>query len=154
MAQTNQDIFTIYLIRHAEKQTQGSDPKNPPLTQCGELRAKSLATFFKTVHLKNVYSSNYKRTLNTVTPTAKFQQLEVETYDPDKLDEIQAILLKRKQDALVVGHSDTTSVLAGLLASEKLSAFDESIYDRIYQVVISNKKGRIHLLHQTFQCNE
>jgi len=51
-----------------------------------------------------------------------------------------------------VGHSDTTAVLAGLLVGEKLEEFDENIYDRLYQVVLSDRGGRIDILPQSFQC--
>ena len=45
-AQEADDIFTIYLVRHAEKEVSAENPKDPPLTSCGELRAESLAKFF------------------------------------------------------------------------------------------------------------
>ena len=61
--------------------------------------------------------------------------------------------MDRRQDALVVGHSNTTGVLAGLLVGEELGGFDLDIYDRIYQVVIYKDTGRLHLLHSVFDCD-
>ena len=64
------------------------------------------------------------------------------------------LLIDAKQDALVVGHSHTTGVLAGLLVGKEIGAFDLDIYDRVYQVVIYQNRGRLHLLHTAFVCNE
>ena len=66
--------------------------------------------------------------------------------------EFSQLLLDAQQDALVIGHSNTTGVLAGLLAGVSEEAFDEDIYDRLYQVVISGKQARLNLLHQSFYC--
>lgn len=79
--------------------------------------------------------------------------MDIIHYDPRELEDIKNMLMARKRDALVVGHSNTTAVLAGLLVAKPLDAFDESIYDRIYQVVLSDSGGRIHILHQTYKCN-
>jgi len=76
-------------------------------------------------------------------------------YDPDKLKDFSNFLLESKQDALVVGHSNTTGVLAGLLLSEELEEFDLDIYNRVYQVVIyNNYNGRLYLLHTAFDCKD
>jgi hypothetical protein len=63
-------------------------------------------------------------------------------------------LLESKQDALVVGHSNTTGVLAGLLVGEEIGEFDLAIYNRVYQVVIYQNSSRLHLLHTAFDCND
>ena len=36
-AQDSEEIFTIYLIRHAEKELSADNPKDPPLTACAGL---------------------------------------------------------------------------------------------------------------------
>ena len=153
-AQDSEDIFTIYLVRHAEKELSVSFPVNPPLTECGERRADSLAAFLKQVELDAVYSTNYTRTKNTAKPTAEMQELEVQIYDPRMLKEFAKRLIDQKEDALVVGHSNTTGVLAGLIIDEDIGSFDEKIYNRIYQVVIHNKSRRLHILHTSFNCSK
>ena len=104
--------------------------------------------------LEAVYSTQYRRTLNTALPTAKAKGLEIEAYNPQALQKMAAQLLQKQQDVLVVGHSNTTGVLAGLLVQEDIGAFDESIYNRIYQVVVSESGGRLHVMHTAFQCPE
>jgi broad specificity phosphatase PhoE len=151
LADAPSDLFTVYLVRHAEKQT---DQNDPPLTECGTQRAQGLAQLLRSVNLEHVYSSDYKRTLRTAAAVADSQNLQVELYDPGKLEEIKVTLLNRKQDALVVGHGNTTAVLAGMLATQELEETEYHSYDRIYQVVVFNNTARVHLLHDTFQCGE
>jgi broad specificity phosphatase PhoE len=153
-AQKTGDIFTIYLVRHAEKEVSAENPKDPPLTSCGELRAESLATFFGEIDLEAIYSTEYHRTKNTAQPTAKEQGKMLQFYDPGQLDDFAKLLIKNRKDVLVVGHSNTTPVLAGLLVGEELDAFDESIYNRIYQVVLYKDKGRLHILQTAFVCKD
>jgi len=153
-AQESDKIFTVYLVRHAEKELSADNPKNPPLTACGEQRAENLSTFFGAINLDVIYSTEYLRTKGTAQPVAQKKEKEVEYYDPQKLEDFAKLLIKNKQDVLVVGHSNTTPVLAGLLVGETLTPFDESIYNRIYQVVLYKDKGRLHVLHTAFICNK
>lgn len=151
--QKTEQLFTIYLVRHAEKDLTAQSGGNPPLTQCGKERAQALSTLLKDVPIKTVYSTNYTRTINTAAPTAKAKGLEIEQYDGNNLEAIAKLLLSRKQDALVVGHSNTTGVLAGLLTGKEQADIDLDTYNRIYQVVVHKKCSRLHLLHTAFQCN-
>ena len=91
-AQDGDGMFTIYLVRHAEKQ---SDSNDPPLTECGVERSESLSTLFDAVPFDAVYSTDYKRTQSTALPTATDQGLKIQLYEPDALGEIAAELLLR-----------------------------------------------------------
>ncbi|MBT6162814.1 histidine phosphatase family protein [Flavobacteriales bacterium] len=148
-AQDSDDMFTIYLVRHAEKQ---SDSNDPPLTECGVERSESLSVLLDAVPLEAVFSTDYKRTQSTALPTAVDQGLDIESYATDDLTAIANQLLINRQDALVVGHSNTTAVLAGLLIGQEMGSFDESIYNRVYQVVIAGDDRRLHILHTAFAC--
>ena len=141
--------FTLYLVRHAEKEL---DAQDPDLTACGVERSESLTAFFDAVPLEAVYSTDFRRTMNTALPTARAKGLEVQAYDPRALEGAMEELLQKQQDALVVGHSNTTWVLAGLLVGEDIGSFDESIYNRVYQVVVSAQGKRLHVLHTAFHC--
>ena len=150
-AQESPAFFTIYLVRHAEKQTL---PDDPPLTSCGEKRAVALKEFWSDIPIDAVYSTDYKRTTGTAAPVADAKDLEIQTYAPNALEALKEMLMTKQQDAIVVGHSNTTAVLAGLLIGEEMGSFDESIYNRIYQVVLSNKQQRLHVFHTAFECND
>ena len=149
----NKGIYTIYLVRHSEKDVSSDNPADPPLTPCGKERSESLSSFLSDVPLEVVYSTDYTRTKNTAKPTALYKALEVQIYNDEELDDFSKLLIKRKQDALVVGHSNTTGVLAGILTGQEIGEFDLDIYDRIYQVVLRKKRGRLHVLHTAFLCN-
>jgi len=154
VAQKNNEIFTIYLVRHSEKDLTSDNHSDPPLTPCGEQRSESLSIFLSAVDLDAIYSTNYNRTKNTALPTATSKGLEIKEYDPEKLKDFSNFLLQSKQDAFVVGHSNTTAVLAGLLVNEELGEFDLDIYNRVYQVVICNNSSRLYLLHTDFNCKD
>ena len=56
-AQIDDEIFTIYLVRHSEKDLLSNDQSDPPLSQCGEQRSESLSLFFRDVNLDVIYST-------------------------------------------------------------------------------------------------
>jgi phosphohistidine phosphatase SixA len=146
------EMFTIFLARHAEKDSAAEDPLNPPLTACGERRAESLAIMLKEVKLEHVYSTPFLRTRNTAFPAASSHGLEIEDYDPANLEGFASLLLDKKQNALVIGHSDTTAILAGLLSGGAGEAFSEDEYDRLYLVTVSGDQHQLILLDQGLHC--
>ena len=148
----NKGVFTIYLVRHSEKDLSSDNYSDPQLTPCGEQRSENLRNFLSDVELDVIYSTDYNRTQKTALPTAMSKGLEVKEYNDEELVDFSKLLIKRKQDALVVGHSNTTGVLAGLLVGEEIGEFDLGIYDRVYQVAIYKKRRRLHLLHTAFYC--
>jgi len=150
----NKGVFTIYLVRHSEKDLSSNNSADPPLTPCGEQRSESLSRFLRDVKLDVIYSTDYDRTKKTALPTAISKGLQIKEYNDEELIDFSKLLIKNKQDALVVGHSNTTGVLAGLLVGEEIGEFDLDIYDRVYQVAIHKKRGRLHLLHTAFDCND
>jgi len=125
-----------------------------PLSQCGELRSEALSEFLQDVNLDAIYSTDYTRTLSTARPTASAKNIEVDIYDALNLVALADHLIEVRQDALVVGHSNTTAVLAGLLSGKQLGDIDLRIYNHIYQVVICGDATTMILLHSSFECGE
>ena len=146
--------FTIYLVRHSEKDQSSAHQSDLPLSQCGEQRSETLSIFLSEVRLEAIYSTDFTRTISTAKPTAISKGLEIQKYEPSDLESFAQTLLIRKQDALVVGHSNTTGYLAGFLIGEEGEDISLDIYDRIYQVVVSENSSRLHLLHSSFKCHE
>ena len=147
-------FFTIYLVRHSEKDHSFPNQSDLPLSLCGEQRSHALSNFLSDVQLEAIYSTDYNRTLSTAHPTANAKDLEIETYDPSKLRTLAHTLLSNQQNALVVGHSNTTGYLAGFLIGEEGEDISLDTYDRIYQVVVSSNSTKLHLLHSSFECDE
>jgi len=130
-----QNSFTLYLVRHAEKQADGS--RDPALTDAGKRRAEQLATWFQDKNLEDVWSSDYRRTRDTVAPLVADSGLELSIYDPRELQALAGTLLDKHHNALVVGHSNTTPELARLLCQCVVAEMDESEYDRLIVVTVS-----------------
>ena len=146
------EIFTLYLVRHSEKVISSEYPYDPPLTDCGEKRAKYLSSFLEEIQIDAVYSTNFSRTEQTALPTATAKRLEIQPYSTADLKEFSSQLLELQQNALVTGHSNTTGVLAGMLVDQEIGAFEEHIYNRIYQVVVCGEQRQLNLIHTSFEC--
>jgi broad specificity phosphatase PhoE len=127
---------TWYFVRHFEKQ-QGD---NPALTETGRARAEALAAFFFDKPLNSMYSTDYSRTLQTATPVADLKNLEIQSYDPRNLAGF-AIKLKTQDHVLVVGHSNTTPELLGLMGGASIT-IEESEYGVLYIVETNGLASR------------
>ena len=68
-AQKSEEIFTIYLVRHAEKELSAVNPKDPPLTPCGMQRAESLATSHPEIPMQKPTLA-FSRALASAMPSA------------------------------------------------------------------------------------
>ncbi|QOL26029.1 histidine phosphatase family protein [Thalassotalea sp. LPB0316] len=141
--------FTLYLTRHAEKQ---KDTENPSLTRCGLARAQQLAELLALANIEAVYSTAYNRTLETATPSANKHGLAIKYYSPKALDNLAIDLLNAKQNALIVGHSNTTPALASFLTGEELEKIDESQFRLLFQIRINGESRSITLLQQPLTC--
>ena len=121
----------IFLVRHAEKvdESDGS-----PLTEQGQLRAEKLADLLRDSGVQTIYSSDFVRTRLTAAPLADQLDLEVKIYDHQNLDAFSRQLLSRPGRYLVVGHSNTTPQLAGLLGGEPGPDIQSLEYDRLYML--------------------
>ena len=126
---------TIYIVRHAEKQLEGSDPD---LLQVGKIRAKKLAQILAEQEIKHVYSTDYTRTKNTALPTAEAAGVDIELYDPRNHDELVEKLRDLEGNALVVGHSNTVNQLANYFVGtgEKYPDLSDIEYDFIFVVTL------------------
>jgi phosphohistidine phosphatase SixA len=125
---------TIFLVRHAEKLTEDDDPA---LAEAGTERAQALAGLLRDAGIETVYSTDYARTRDTAGPLASLLGLGLTLYDPGKLEDLAADIHRHGGRSLVVGHSNTTPELAGLLGGDPGPPIDEeSEYDRLYVVTI------------------
>ncbi|MDX2417624.1 MAG: phosphoglycerate mutase family protein [Xanthomonadales bacterium] len=140
------DSYKIYLVRHAEKQTDAG--KDPGLTDAGVFRAEQLTTWFQDKDIREIWSSDYRRSRDTVEPLLLSLGLELTLYDPRDLQALAKDLLDRRNNALVVGHSNTTPELARLLCGCVVSDMDDSEYDRLIVVVVTDGEKRIETLIQ------
>ena len=142
----NTDVSTYYFIRHAEKVI--SEDSNPELDSLGELRARHWTEIFKNISFDAVYSTDYIRTRNTATPTAKSKGLELVLYHPSKIDYTKFLAETKRKIVLVVGHSNTTPVFVNkIIGIEKYKLIDDKNYGNLYIVEITENAITDKLLY-------
>jgi phosphohistidine phosphatase SixA len=126
----------VYLVRHAEKASSGG--KDPELTEAGRARALALAHTLGDAGIDTIHSTDLIRTRETAAPLAERLGVAVRVYRWDALAALATAMKCAGGRHLVVGHSDTTPELVGLLGGEPGPAIDEqSEYDRLYLLSIS-----------------
>ena len=129
---------TIFLVRHAEKVKDGSD--DPVLTPKGEIRAEELKYILKHVQIDAIYSTPYKRTQQTVLPTAKDKNIKIQNYKPGERGFLEKVINSYSGGAiLIVGHSNTIPVLANELAGRKeFDDLNDATYDNLFIVHVDS----------------
>lgn len=125
---------TFYIVRHAER-----DGTNDALTEAGELRAKELAVLMKSLRIKAVYSTDTQRTQSTAKPTAETLELEIQSYNelsPAWFNELKSD--HQGHAVLIVGHSNTSGMIANELGGEGDFSLGEDEYDNLFIVKIED----------------
>ena len=138
--------YTLYLIRHAEKQADGS--RDPALTEIGKNRSEQLAVWFQDKNITEIWSSDYKRTRDTAMPLATGLDLELTIYYPRNLPDLVKKLRRHQRTALIVGHSNTTPELARLLCDCSVTDMNESEYDRLIVISVVGSRLQVRTLQQ------
>lgn len=107
-------VTSIYVVRHAEKQVQGSQdrihPNEIPLSEAGHARARVLADTMRRKKLNAVFATNITRTQQTVQPTANAKGLPVHIYaatQPAANTLLDSLVLLKGKKILIAGHSNT-----------------------------------------------
>lgn len=128
-----------YLIRHAEKDKSDKSNRNPHLTEKGQKRALNWSKILGHIDFDAVYSTQYHRTIETATPTAKSNDLEIQYYDPRNLYSEEFKKATTGKTVLIVGHSNTTPTFVNaIIGNNKYEPIDESNNGNLYIVTISN----------------
>lgn len=138
-----QATTTVIFVRHAEKAAVPAD--DPGLSDAGQRRAAELARqlvdadVVPGVGVDAVYSTSYRRTVETAKPVADALDLQVLTYDATDTEEFLERVVREYKGKiiLVVGHSNTVPAMIGNMgASKNVPEIAEDEYDNIYLVSI------------------
>jgi broad specificity phosphatase PhoE len=139
----SQATTTVIFVRHAEKAALPAE--DPGLSEAGLRRAAELARqlvdadVVPGVGVDAIYSTPFRRTLETAKPVAEALNLPVMTYDPADTEAfLEAVIREYKgKIILVVGHSNTVpAMMANMGASKNVPEIAENEYDNIYLVSI------------------
>lgn len=138
-------VTTFYFIRHAEKESDGT--RDPELSELGKQRAINYIKYFKKIKIDSIFSTNFKRTLNTVKPLASTLGLEPILYSPYKMNHKAFVENHKDQTILIVGHSNTTPDFANkIIEKMTYSQMTEDNFSDIYKVTIKDDVVKSKLL--------
>ena len=132
-------VTTIYLTRHAEKDTTGN-PADPALSAVGQVRAQALRKLLVRKRPAAIFTTDTKRTRTTVAPLAAALKLEPEVYNPK---ETTALALRLRRDfvgktVVVVGHSNTLlPLIESLGGTPPVEEIGDDEYDYLFTVRIT-----------------
>lgn len=132
---------TIVLVRHAEKAD--STSQDPELSAEGKQRAERLVKLGGKYKPGAFYSTNFKRTRDTLAPLAAKREKQVQIYDARKpVDLFDTIMTSKIKRHIVSGHSNTIPGLANLITKKDIfKNLDETEYGVMW--VIRIKDGRV-----------
>jgi len=133
-------ITTFILIRHAEKDlTQSTN--DPDLSADGKARATRLTEVLKKTDIQSIYSTLYKRTQQTVEPLAAAKNLKVNSYQANKMEEIDNMISQQAGGTILLsGHSNTVpQILNYLIGEEKYKTLEDTDYGNIIIVSITER---------------
>jgi 2,3-bisphosphoglycerate-dependent phosphoglycerate mutase len=101
---------TIYFVRHAKA---GGQETSAPLTEKGVEQALKLVDFFAERPIEKIYSSPFKRAVDTIQPLAEFKGLSIKC--DDRLSErvLSGVLLEDWQEILKQSFEDFDLVFEG-----------------------------------------
>ena len=125
---------SVYLFRHAEKQIIKGE-KNPELTIDGFARSDALAEALKDVQNGVIYSSEFKRTQQTVNPLASVWNTNVKihtAHDPE--GQIERALSHCGKTVIISGHSNTLPNLIGLFGIVDEITISDDQYGDLFQI--------------------
>lgn len=140
----------IYLIRHAEKSDDGT--ADPPLSNEGSERAQNLKVVLGEVPITAIYSTDLKRTHDTVAPLATYLELDIMYYDYRTLGQFGADVISKHigETVLISGHSNTTPFLVNyFMQKDTLQTLAESQYGDLFIVRVT-EEGKRELIRSEF----
>jgi 2,3-bisphosphoglycerate-dependent phosphoglycerate mutase len=151
-AQESIEITTTYfLIRHSEKVRENPADKNPDLNERGFQRAVNWEKVLQHISFDAIYSTDYKRTLNTITPISKKLNLVPFMYNPSKVDFGQFQIENEGKNVLIVGHSNTIpQFVNGLIHQQKYKEMDDNEFSHLYIVTVKGNQVTDLLLYCDF----
>ena len=116
------DCSTFYLIRHAEKVRTNKSDSDPALNEKGIIRAMNWKEYFIDKDISKIYSTNYKRTIETVKPIQEAIGLATILYSPSSIDYKDFISSNKGEIVLIVGHSNTIPNFVNELINDQVYA--------------------------------
>lgn len=134
-----------YFIRHAEK---ADSSKNPDLSEKGLERAQEWKALFSEINFDAVYSTDFKRTLQTINPIVWDNGKILKIYNPQLVDIETFKKETMGKTILIVGHSNTIPKMVNQIIKEnKYGDIAENQFGNLYIVTLIENQILSQLLH-------
>lgn len=138
---------TIWIVRHAEKDTAFINRQDPDLTATGLQRALDLAAYLQNENIVKVFSTDTKRTKQT----AKHIKAPLEMYNPKNLTGLLDLITQQAngKSVLIVGHSNTVLETVEALGGKRpVTLLTDDDYDYLLKVVLADgKPAKVRSFH-------
>ena len=133
---------TVWIVRHAEKDTAYVNRQDPDLTATGQQRALDLAAYLQKENIIKVFSTDTKRTKQT----AKHVKAPLEIYNPKNLTGLLEVLNQqvKGKSVLIVGHSNTVlETIEALGGKRPVPLLTDDDYDYIFKIELEASKSAV-----------
>jgi len=138
---------TVWIVRHAEKDTAFINRQDPALTATGQQRALDLAAYLQNENIIKVFSTDTKRTKQT----AKHIKAPLEMYNPKNLTGILDLITQHAngKSVLIVGHSNTVlETIEALGGKRPVAQLTDDDYDYLFKIELEvGKPAVVGLFH-------
>jgi phosphohistidine phosphatase SixA len=138
---------TVWIVRHAEKDTAFINRQDPDLTATGLQRALDLAAYLQNENIVKVFSTDTKRTKQT----AKHIKAPLEMYNPKNLTGLLDLITQQAngKSVLIVGHSNTVLETVEALGGKRpVTLLTDDDYDYLFKVVLADgKPAKVRSFH-------
>ena len=133
-------ITTVYIVRHAEKDTTVAGNTDPELSAEGRARAQALSQMLAKRQPAALFTTDTKRTRATLAPLATALKQEPQTYDPKRGRDLADRILKEYagKSVVIVGHSNTVlSLIDDFGGVPPVDEIKDNEYDYLFTVRVA-----------------
>ena len=126
---------TVVVVRHAEKLDNSRDPE---LSSVGRKRALKLSQMLEEANIAALFSSQFKRTRQTLEPLADRLDLEILEVEASLTGELVRRIREEfpGKTIAVASHSDKVTEIVESLGGRSVGYLDESEYDSLFVVTL------------------
>lgn len=146
------DTTIFYLVRHAEKaesNTMQNKDENPPLTEEGKARANRLRELLGKQEIATIYSTSYKRNMNTVKPLATANNISIENYEWHTWQPMlnEALANHKGKTVVICGHGDNLLPMIEHLGGKKpQESLEPHEYEKIFKVEVGSHSTKVEVI--------
>jgi broad specificity phosphatase PhoE len=141
----------VVIVRHAEKTV--SNDKDPDLSSAGLARAGVLAEMLKDSAIVAIFTSEFKRTVETAAPIAKSLGITPTIVLAKDTAALVGKLRTLEGNALVVGHGNTIPDLIKALGINAPINIPENDYTQVLVVTLGDKPALFRLRYPNESAN-